>query len=101
MRYKVSFRKRFDAEGNPVDHPVQSLSLPDGVVQEALISELEDPPAMHVQENMDEDDNFLSLGVEVWEFEVTPGREGEFVHAIENSRTALEYEEINPADEAA
>ena len=36
MRYRVSFRKRFNAEGEPTEHPVHSLSLPAGVVQEAL-----------------------------------------------------------------
>jgi hypothetical protein len=99
MRYKVSFRKRFNVAGEPVDHPIESLSLPDGVVEEALIVESEEPVNLHVEERMEEDDDFLSLGTEVWEFEIAPGREGEFLHALEISRTALEYEEVN--DEAA
>jgi hypothetical protein len=101
MRYKVTFRKRFNADGEDMEHPVESLSFPDGVVEEALIVESEEPPSLHVEEHMDEDDDFLSLGTEVWEFEVTPGREGEFLHVIENSRTALEYEELSSEDEAA
>jgi hypothetical protein len=97
MRYRVSFRKRFNYEGEPVDHPAEALSLPEGVVQEALIVEQEEAPAIHSQEVMDEDDNFLSLGVEVWEFEVTPGREQEFLLAVRNSERALEFQEIDEA----
>jgi len=95
MRYKVSFRKRFNVAGEAIDHPIQSLSLPDGVVEEALIVESEEPVNLHVEERMEEDDDFLSLGTEVWEFEIAPGREQEFLHALEISRTALEYEEVN------
>lgn len=99
MRYKVSFRKRFTQEGEAAEHPVVSLSLPDGVVQEALIVESELPGNLHVEERMEEDDDFLSLGTEAWEFDITPGREAEFIQALERSQTALEYEEVN--DEAA
>src|SRR6266542_1916368 len=100
MRYKVNFRKRFNAVGEAADHPVEALSLPEGVVQEALLVESEQPQTSHSQEQMDEDDNFLSLGTEAWEFDVAPGREGEFIHALKNSRTALEYEEIDETSEA-
>jgi len=101
MRYKVSFRKRFNAKGEPIEHPVDSLSVPEGVVQEALIVETEEPPSLHTGENMEEDDDFLSLRVEVWEFDIAPGREEEFLHALRNSRTALEYEVIDETSEAA
>jgi hypothetical protein len=97
MRYKVSFRKRFNAEGEPADRPIEAVSFPEGVVQEALIVEQEEPPAIHSQGVMDEDDSFLSLGIEAWEFEVTPGREEEFLHAIRNSERALAYQEIDEA----
>ena len=94
---------RFNAEGERIEHPnpLDSLSVPEGVVREALIVETEEPPSLHTGEAMEEDDDFLSLGVEVWEFEIAPGREEEFVHSLRNSRTALEYEQIDEAGEAA
>lgn len=101
MRYKVSFRKRVNADGDATEHPVRALSLPEGVVEEALIVESEEPPSLHEQDHMDEDDDFLNIGIEVWEFAVTAGREDEFIHALKNSRTALEYVAIDEADEAA
>ena len=35
---------------------------------------------------MDEDDAFLSIGTEVWEYEITDGREQEFIEALERHR---------------
>lgn len=64
------------------------------MVLNASKSEVIDPPALHSQDTLDEDDNFESLGTETWEYEVAGGREKEFVDALENSRMVLQYEEI-------
>jgi len=54
-----------------------------------------EPAALHPQETLDEDDDFLALGTEVWEYEVADGREQEFIEALENSRMVLDYEQLD------
>ena len=50
---------------------------------------------MHSQEVMDEDDAFLSIGTEVWEYEIADGREDEFISALEASQKVIQYEEMD------
>jgi hypothetical protein len=95
MTYKVTFRKRFDERGEEADRPEKFVDVGGGVVLNAMKSEIIEPPAMHSQEVLDEDDNFESLGTETWEYEIASGREKEFIHALENSRMVLQYEEID------
>jgi hypothetical protein len=94
MTYKVTFRKRFNAQGEESDRPETFVHVVDGVVLNATKSEVIEPPAQHSQEVLDEDDNFESLGTETWEYEVADGREQEFLAALENSRMVIQYEEI-------
>jgi len=95
MTFEVTFRKRFDPKGEPMDRPETFVLAPEGVILDAQPARLDDPPAKHSQEVLDEDDNFESLGTEVWEFEVADGREQEFIAALENSRMVLEYDQID------
>lgn len=95
MTYKVVFRKRFNAEGQPSDNPASFVSPPDGVIVDARLAGQIEPPAQHSQETLDEDDNFESLGAEVWEYEIADGREDDFIAALENSRMVLEYEPVD------
>ena len=94
MKYKVTFRKRFNREGEPSDNPSQLVSVPDGVIQDATVIERFEPPSTHVEERLEEDDDFLAFGTEVWEYDVTEGREQEFKDALVNSEVVLEFEEI-------
>lgn len=94
MTYKVVFRKRFNAEGEEADRPESFVDVIDGVVVNAAKSEVIEAPAVHSQEVLDEDDSFLSLGTETWEYEIAEGREQEFIDALENSRMVLDYEEM-------
>src|SRR5262245_7932698 len=94
MTYKVTFRKRFNEQAEESDRPEGFVQVLDGVVLNATKSEVIDPPALHSQDTLDEDDNFESLGTETWEYEVAGGREKEFLDALENSRMVLQYEEI-------
>jgi hypothetical protein len=94
MTYRVTFRKRFNIEGEESDRPETFVQVLDGVVLNASKSEVIEPPAQHSQEVLDEDDNFESLGTETWEYEVRNGREREFLAALENSRMVIQYEEI-------
>jgi hypothetical protein len=44
---------------------------------------------------MDEDDAFLAIGTEVWEYEVASGREQEFIDSLELSEKVLQYEQVD------
>ncbi|MDQ6677528.1 MAG: hypothetical protein M3Z09_09560 [Acidobacteriota bacterium] len=95
MRFQVTFRKRFNQEGDGSDSPQVLLNLPDGVIQEGVMVEQIEPDSIHGEDKMDEDDDFLPFGSEVWEYEVTDGREDEFKTALdEMGDVVLEYDEI-------
>lgn len=93
--YKVTFTKRFNSEGEESDRPETFVHVVDGVVLNAAKAEVIEPPALHNQEVLDEDDAFLSLGSEVWEYEVANGREQEFIDALELSRKVIQYEQVD------
>lgn len=93
--YKVVFRKRYNADAEPSDDPASFVQVSDGVVLNALVAEQTEPAGLHPQEVLDEDDDYLSLGTEVWEYEVADGREQEFIEALENSRMVIEFEQID------
>jgi hypothetical protein len=95
MTYKVVFRKRFNAEGKESDRPEGFVQTVDGVVLSAVKAEVNEPPALHVQEVLDEDDAFMSLGTETWEYEIEDGREQEFIDALRRSSMVLQYEPID------
>ncbi len=97
MRYRVTFAKRFNEDGQSSDiDPTQFLDVADGVVQDKALVEGFAPDSVHSQEVMDEDDGFLgSAAAEVWEFEVADNRKDEFVTAIVNSGTVLEWDEMD------
>lgn len=96
MKYRVTFRERTDGMGNPTEKPPEFVEpeLLDGVVLDATFVERFEPESMHVQEVMDEDDSFLSIGTEVWEYDVADGRDQEFVDALKNSQMVVEYETL-------
>ena len=95
MTYKVTFRKRFNEQAEEADRPESFVQAADGIIVSATRSEVIDPPALHSQEILDEDDNFESLGTESWEYEIAEGREQEFIEALENSRMVIQYEAID------
>src|SRR4051794_24484707 len=99
MRYRVVFRERFDAEGNNTEDPPDFLDpqLASDVVLDSEFIERTKPDSLHVQEVMDEDDSFESIGTEVWSYEVADDRQDDFVHGLENSRMVVEYEQIDDA----
>lgn len=93
--YKVTFTKRFNSEGEEADRPESFVEVLDGVVLNAAKAEVIEPAGMHSQEVLDEDDAFLSIGTEVWEYEVADGRQQEFIDALEQSRKVIQYEEMD------
>jgi hypothetical protein len=103
MKYQVIFRERTDAVGNPTEKPPEFVEpeLMDGVVLDATFVERFEPDSMHGQEVMEEDDNFLSIGTEVWEYDVAEGRDQEFIDALKNSQVVIEYEALDDAGQLA
>lgn len=103
MKYQVIFRERTDGVGNPVENPPAFVEpeLMDGIVLDASFVERLEPESLHVQEIMDEDDSFLSIGTEVWEYDIAEGREKEFVEALENSQMVIDYELLNDSGQLA
>jgi len=100
MRYQVVFKKRFNQAGDGSDSPQTLLNLPDGVIEEAAMVEQIQPDSVHVEESMDEDDDFLPFGSEVWEISVANSREDEFKSALEQSGVVMEYDVVEEDDEA-
>ncbi len=97
MRYRVMFMERTGATGEPSENPTEYLipELESGVVKEALFIERDKPAALHSSEELEEDDDFLSVGGEVWEYDVQDGRDRDFTAALENSQMVLDYEVID------
>ncbi|MGH9559524.1 MAG: hypothetical protein ACRD30_09815 [Bryobacteraceae bacterium] len=89
--------ERTGADGEPSENPPEYLipELESGVVREAAFIERDKPTALHSQEVMDEDDDFLSVGAEVWEYDIADGREQEFIDAMKNSQMVLDYEPLD------
>ena len=103
MKYQVTFRERTDASGNPSENPPEFVEpeLMDGVVQDAVFVERIEPESLHVQEVMDEDDSFLSIGSEIWEYDIAEGREREFEDALKNSQMVMEYDVLDDTGQLA
>lgn len=103
MKYQVTFRERTDGTGEPSERPPDFLEpeLTDGVVLDAVFVERLEPDNMHVEEAMDEDDSFLSIGSEIWEYDVAEDRKQEFEDALKNSQMVMEYEVIDDEGQLA
>ena len=93
--YRVTYAKRFNSEGEEADRPESFADFTDGVVLNAAKAEVIEPAGLHNQDVMDEDDAFLGMGTEVWEYEVATGREQEFIDALELSGKVLQYEQMD------
>lgn len=102
MRYRVTFRKRFNPEGEPADDPKSLVSVMDGVIEDEEFVEIIEPAGLGVAEDLNEgsgsqesnDNGFLGLGTETWVYEIAEGREKEFTDALTESEVVLEFEEV-------
>ena len=92
MRYRITFMERTNASGAPSEKPSEYLDIDvaDGVVLDKVFVERTEPQAEHVEERLEEDDDFLSVGSETWDYDVADGRSDEFLAAVENSQMAIE-----------
>ncbi len=91
--------ERTGADGNRIENPSEyvELDLADGIVLDRVLVERIEPESLHVQETMDEDDDFESIGTEVWEYEIAEGRDQEFIDALKNSKMVMEVEPMDDA----
>ncbi len=102
MKYLVTFRKRFGADGEPADDPKSLIDPGDGVVEDAELVELVEPAGLGVAEDLNEgsgseesnDNGFLTFGTESWVYTVAEGHEKEFTDTLVESRVVLDYEEV-------
>lgn len=97
MTYRVTFMERTGASGEPSEKPTEyvAIDLPDGVVLDQQFVERTEPQAMHVEDSLEEDDDFLSVGSETWDYTVKEGREDDFIAALENSQMVMEYVKLD------
>jgi hypothetical protein len=88
--------ERTNAAGDPSEDPrgYVDANLSDGVVLDATFVERAKPTAMHVEEQLEEDDDFLSVGSETWEYDVADGRRQDFLDALRNSQMVIEFVEV-------
>jgi hypothetical protein len=95
--------ERTGAIGEPSEAPTDyvAIDLPDGVVLEKLFIDRTAPDALHSEEALDEDDSFLGVGSETWDYEVADGREDEFIAALKNSQMVMEYVRLDEEPSAA
>ncbi len=92
MKFLVTFKERTAADGQPNENAPDeaALEVPDGVVLDRNFVERTVPDAMHNEEVLDEDDDFLNLSAETWEYDIADGRQQEFLDAVKVSETTME-----------
>jgi len=97
VKYRVVFRDRSNPAGERADDPPSFLDaqLNDGVVINATFVERTGPDSQHSSDILEEDDDFLSYGTEVWEYDIVEGRDREFKEALLNSGMAIEFEPMD------
>jgi hypothetical protein len=66
------------------------IQAPDGVILDKALVQRDEPLALHNTETLEEDDEFLSVGSETWDYEVAEGRDREFLEAVRNSQMVME-----------
>jgi hypothetical protein len=105
MRYRVTFMERTGGNGKPTEFPPDfvDIDVADGVVVDRVFVERDEPASMHNQDALEEDDDFLSVGSETWDYEIADGREDEFMAALKNSQLAFECVDLEngPADDGS
>ena len=97
MVYRVTFMERTGETGTPSESPTGyvAVELPDGVVIDKVFVERTEPAALHSEEALEEDDSFLSVGSETWDYEIADDREDDFIAALRNSQMVMEYVRVD------
>lgn len=100
MKYRVIFRERSDWKGEKAADPTSVLDtqLDDETVLDCRFVGRNRPFAQHSSDAIEEDDAFLSLGTEVWEYDVADGKDQQFKDALLNSGVVMEFEPLESSD---
>jgi hypothetical protein len=101
MKYRVVFRERTNLEGEKADNPPEFLDtqLDDETVIDAVLVGRNEPDALHGSDRMEEDDSFLGLTTEIWEYDVADGKDDDFKAALQNSEMVIEFEQLESNEE--
>ena len=101
MKYRVVFRERTDQSGDKADDPASFLDtqLDDETVLDAVLVGRTEPDALHSSEKEEEDDDFLNLSSEIWEYDIAEGKDEDFKNALLNSGMVMEVEPLESSDE--
>lgn len=96
MKYRVVFRERSNSEGERADNPPSFLDaqLDDETVLDAVFVGRSRPIAQHSSDVLEEDDAFLSVVPEVWEYDIAEGKDQDFIDALRNSEMVMEFEPL-------
>src|SRR5450631_3967032 len=101
MKYRVVFSELSDDAGEKAEDPATSLDAelePDVVLDARLVGRI-GPDAQHSSDVLEEDDAFLGIGSEIWEYDVAAGKDSDFKEALQRSGVVMEFEPLESADE--
>ena len=101
MIYRVTFMERTDEAGEATENPTDYLAIQvsDGVILNRSFLQRDKPLALHSEEKLDEDNSFLSIGSETWDYEVADDRQDEFEQAMRRSQMVMEFVKLENIDE--
>ena len=96
MKYRVVFRERSDQNGEKADDPASYLEaqLDDDIVLDSVFVGRLAPDAQHSSDTLEEDDAFLSVVGEIWEYDVADGKDEDFKAALLNSGMVMEFDPL-------
>jgi hypothetical protein len=101
MKYRVVFRERTDVEGEKADNPTSFLDAElddDTVLDSRFVGRLQ-PDALHSSDTLEEDDAFLGVTAEIWEYDVADGKDQDFQDALRNSGMVMEFDQLGASDD--
>jgi hypothetical protein len=97
--------ERTGGDGKPSEFPPDyvEIDVADGVIVDQTFVERAEPLSLHNLDSAEEDDDFLSVGSESWDYDIADGREDEFIAALKNSQMAFECISLDgaPGEEPA
>lgn len=101
MKYRVVFRERSDWKGEKAEDPTGFVDaqIPPDTILDCRFVGRNGPEAQHSSDVIEEDDAFLSLGSEIWEYDVADGKDDQFKDALLNSGVVMEFEPLESPGE--
>lgn len=101
MKYRVVFRERSGKDGEKADNPASFLDaeLDESTVLDSRFVGRLHPEAQHSSDELEEDDAFLSVSPEIWEYDIADEKDQDFKDALRNCGMVMEFELLESADE--